>query len=220
MEQLGPILGIGGLIAFVGGIIYIAWLLEKKRTEAMTAYAQAHGYNFEGERPSLVDELTAFKLFNQGRRRTVKNLMRGAKDVGGVRICDYQYTTGSGKHQQVWNQTICLLQTPGRVAPHFFCRRQRALFDSLGKLFGGQDINFDDDPTFSKAYVLQTSGDENQLRHFMSPQLRDALSKMSDKNLVLEVVGDTLLIHQGKRLKPDQIDGLVADAINLRRCWS
>ena len=138
MGQLGPVLGIGGVIAFIAGIVYIAWLLEKKRTEAMSAYAQTHGYAFEGERPSLVDELTAFKLFNQGRRRTVKNLMRGAKDVGGVRICDYQYTTGSGKHQTVWNQTICLLQTPGRAAPHFFCRRQRALFDSLGKLFGGQ----------------------------------------------------------------------------------
>ncbi len=220
MEQLGPVLAIGGVVAFIGGIVYVAWLMEKKRTEAMTAWAQAHAYNFEGERPSLVDELAAFKLFNQGRRRTVKNLMRGSKDSGAVRLCDYQYTTGSGKHQQVHQQTIVVLQTPGRQAPHFFCRRQRALFDSLGKLFGGQDINFDDDPAFSKAYVLQTTGDEQQLRHFMNPGLRDMLTKMGDRNLVLEVVGDTLVLHQGKRLKPDQLDALVADAINLRRHWS
>jgi len=220
MEQLGPFLAIGGVIALIGGIVYLAWLMEKKRTEAMTAYAQAHGYVFEGNSPELIAQLAGFKLFNQGRARTAKNLMRGAKDPGAIRICDYQFTTGSGKHQQVHQQTIVVLATPGRVAPHFFLRRQRALFDALGKVFGGQDINFDDDPTFSKAYVLQTNGDEQQLRGFMSAGLRDTLSKMADKNLMMEVDGDTLVLHQGKRLKPEQIEALVADAINIRRQWS
>ena len=49
-----------------------------------------------------------------------------------------------------------------------------ALFDALGKMFGGQDINFDDDPDFSKAYVLQTNGDEERLRQFMNSKLRSA----------------------------------------------
>ena len=220
MEQLGPILAVGGVVGLIAGIVYLAWLMEKKRTEAMTAFAQSHGYVFEGATPQMIDELTAFKLFNQGRARTAKNTMRGAKDTGAIRICDYQFTTGSGKHQQVHQQTIVVLKTPGRQAPHFFLRRQRALFDALGKVFGGQDINFDDDPTFSKAYVLQTNGDEQQLRGFMSPGLRDALSKMVDKNILMEVVGDTLIMHQGRRLKPDQLEGLIADAINIRRQWS
>ena len=220
MEQLGPVLAIGGVIALIAGIVYLAWLMEKKRTEAMTAFAQAHGYVFEGLTPQLIHELQAFKLFNQGRARTAKNTMRGSKDPGAIRICDYQFTTGSGKQQQVHQQTIVVLTTPGRNAPHFFLRRQRAFFDALGKVFGGQDINFDDDEAFSKAYVLQTNGDEQQLRGFMSPGLRDALTKMVDKNLLMEVVGDTLILHQGKRLKPEQLEGLVADAINIRRQWS
>lgn len=220
MQQLGPFLAIGGVIALIAGIVYLAWLMEKKRTEAMTAWAQSHGYVFEGATPQLIDELSAFKLFNQGRARTAKNTMRGSKEPGAVRICDYQFTTGSGKHQQVHQQTIVVLKTPGRMAPHFFLRRQRALFDALGKVFGGQDINFEDDQAFSKAYVLQTNGDEQQLRGFMSPGLRDALTKMSDKNLLMEVVGDTLVLHLGRRLKPEQLDGLVADAVNIRRNWS
>jgi hypothetical protein len=220
MQQLGPFLAIGGVIALIAGIVYLAWLMEKKRTEAMTAYAQSHGYVFEGATPQLIDELSAFKLFNQGRARTAKNTMRGSKEPGAVRICDYQFTTGSGKHQQVHQQTIVVLKTPGRMAPHFFLRRQRALFDALGKVFGGQDINFEDDQAFSKAYVLQTNGDEQQLRGFMSPGLRDMLTKMSDRNLLMEVVGDTLVLHLGRRLKPEQLDGLVADAVNIRRNWS
>ena len=220
MQQLGPFLAIGGVIALIAGIVYLAWLMEKKRTEAMTAWAQSHGYVFEGATPQLIDELSAFKLFNQGRARTAKNTMRGSKEPGAVRICDYQFTTGSGKHQQVHQQTIVVLKTPGRMAPHFFLRRQRALFDALGKVFGGQDINFEDDQAFSKAYVLQTNGDEQQLRGFMSPGLRDMLTKMSDRNLLMEVVGDTLVLHLGRRLKPEQLEGLVADAVNIRRNWS
>lgn len=220
MQQLGPFLAIGGVIALIAGIVYLAWLMEKKRTEAMTAWAQSHGFVFEGATPQLIDELSAFKLFNQGRARTAKNTMRGSKEPGAVRICDYQFTTGSGKHQQVHQQTIVVLKTPGRMAPHFFLRRQRALFDALGKVFGGQDINFEDDQAFSKAYVLQTNGDEQQLRGFMSPGLRDMLTKMADRNLLMEVVGDTLVLHLGRRLKPEQLDGLVADAVNIRRNWS
>ena len=220
MQQLVPFLAVGGAVGLIGGIVYLAWWMEKKRTEAMTAWAQAHGYVFEGPAQPLIDELSAFKLFNQGRARTAKNLMRGSKEPGAVRICDYQFTTGSGKHQQVHQQTICVLKTPGRMAPHFFIRRQRSLFDALGKVFGGQDINFDDDPVFSKAYVLQTSGDEQQLRGFMSVGLRETLSRMVDRNLMMEVVGDTLILHQGRRLKPDQLEALVADAVNIRRQWS
>lgn len=220
MQQLGPFLAIGGVVALVGGIVYLAWLMEKKRTEAMTAFAQTHGYVFEGVSPNLINELSAFKLFNQGRARTAKNMMRGSKEPGAVRICDYQYTTGSGKQQQVHQVTICVLKTPGRNAPHFFLRRQSKLFDALGKLFGGQDINFDDDPTFSKTYVLQTAGDENQLRGFMTAGLRETLSRMSDRNIMMEVVGDTLVLHHGRRLKPEQLEALVADAVNIRRQWS
>ncbi len=211
MQQLGPFLAIGGVVALIGGIVYLAWLMEKKRTEAMTAFAQNHGYVFEGVSPNLINELSAFKLFNQGRARTAKNLMRGSKEPG---------ATGSGKHQQVHQQTICVLKTPGRNAPHFFLRKQNKLFDALGKLFGGQDINFDDDPTFSKTYVLQTAGDEQQLRGFMTVGLRETLSRMADRNIMMEVVGDTLVLHHGRRLKPEQLEALVADAVNIRRQWS
>ena len=220
MNDLTPILGIVGVAAFIGFFIWVAWYVEKRRREAMAAWAQANGFTYEASGGGLINTLSAFKLFNQGRARVAKNLLRGSKDTGAISICDYQFTTGSGRSQTVHHQTIAILQTPGRHAPHFFLRRQRALFDALGKMFGGQDINFDDDPAFSKAWVLQTGGDENQLRHFMNPALRDTLTRMADRNLVIEVVGDTMLIHHGRRLKPEQLQALMTDAINIRRHWS
>ena len=220
MDKLGPVFAIGGVILFIGGIAYLAWWMDKKRTEAMTAWAQANGFVFEGPAPQLLNELGHFKLFSQGRSRTAKNLMRGSKEVGAVRVCDYQYTTGSGKNSTTHHHTICIINTPNRVAPHFFVRRQNRFFDALGKMFGGQDINFDDDKAFSDAFVLQTEGQEQQLRGFMTPRLREGLLKLQGKSPLIEVNGDVMVFHLGRRLKPEQIGELVADAVNLRRLWS
>lgn len=214
-------LAIIGIVTLVVGLAALWWWLEKKRTEDMQAYAEARGYAFEGEDHSLRGELMRFKLFTLGHSAQVKNAMRGVKELGAVHICDYQYTTGSGKHKTTHDQTIAVLHTPGRRAPHFFVRRQSRFFDALGRLFGGQDINFDDDPEFSSAFVLQTSGDEQQLRHFMSPALREALTRLKHTNLVLEVTGDAMLLHRGKRLgSGEDLDALYADAVNIRRQWS
>ena len=95
MEQLGPVLAVAGVVALIGGIIWLSWYMEKKRREAMDAYAQANGYVFEASAQPIIDELSMFKLFNQGRARQAKNMLRGSKDVGSIRICDYQFTTGS-----------------------------------------------------------------------------------------------------------------------------
>lgn len=210
-----------GVAAFIGLLIWFAWWLEKKRTEKMEAFAQSRGFAFEGEAHSIGNQLYEFKLFNQGHSATVKNAMRGAKEVGAIHVCDYQYVTGSGKNRHTHHQTIAVVHTPGRNAPHFFVRRQNRFFDAVGKLFGGQDINFDDDPEFSKTWVLQTSGDEGSLRHFMSSRLREHLTRVADRNFVLEVSGEYMLIHQSKRLKKEEdIDALLADAVNIRRLWS
>lgn len=214
------VLAVGGVVGLVGGIVTLAWYLEKKRTEAMQAWAQANAFQYEGDAQNLANELGTFKLFNQGRSRKVKNLCRGSKEVGAVRVADYQYVTGSGKHQQTHQQTIVVVNTPGRSAPHFFLRKQNRFFDALDKMFGGQDINFDDDETFSKSFVLQTGGDEQQLRQFMSPRLRDTFNRLIDKNLILEVNGDVMVLHHGRRLKTEQIGELIADAVNIRRSWS
>lgn len=216
-----PVPFIVGFFALVVGVLALSWWLDKKHTEAMQAYAQSRGLTFEGDTNVWLHELRDFKLFAKGYGQRVKNAMRGAKDIGGVRVCDFQFTTGSGKNRHTYDHTIVVLHTPGRRAPPFFARRQLPLFDALGAAFGGQDINFDDDPEFSSRYVLQTSGDEQQLRYFMTSQLREALTRLSDRNLVLEASGELLVVHRGKRLKtPEDLDALMNDAVSIRRLWS
>ncbi len=210
-----------GVVAFIGGLIWLVFWLEKKRTEFMQNYAREKGFTFTGKDQQLWQLLETFKLFDKGHSRELRNAMAGPKDVGQVHFADYRYTTGSGKNRTTHEQTIIVVRTPGRAAPPFFARRQNRFFDAIGKMLGGQDINFDDDPAFSKAYVLQTSGDEQQLRHFFSPRLRETLVGLSGKSPQVEVKDDTLLIHFGRRLKKvEDLDALMADAVNLRRTWN
>lgn len=212
---------IAGSLAFLGAIFGLNWYLAKKRTETMQAYSESRGYTFEGDAHSIGAQLHDFKLFNQGHSARIRNAMRGVKETGAVHICDYQYSTGSGKNRTTHHQTIALLHTPGRRAPHFFMRRQVRFLDAIGKVFGGQDINFEEDPDFSKTWVLQSNGDEALLRRFLSPALREHLNRLAHRNLVVEVNGDLMVIHQSRRLgKHEDIDALLADAVNIRRHWS
>lgn len=217
---MGPVVGIVIGVVIVGLVIYISYVVEKKRTEAMQQYAQSHGLTFEGTTSQLQQWVQGFKLFNQGHSRVLKNVMRGARDQASVAVGDYKYTTGSGKHSQVHNQTICVVRHPGLRVPHFFLRRQVALFDALGKMFGGQDINFDEDPAFSKAFVLQTSGQEQELRRYFNDRARSHFTALANRQVQVEGVGDTILIHFGKRLDPKDLEALVADAINTSRIWA
>jgi hypothetical protein len=163
--------------------------------------------------------MQSFKLFNQGHSRRLTNLLRGSRDDVSISLCDYKYTVGYGKHQQVHLQTICVLRSPKLKLPHFFARRQVALFDFLGKMFGGQDVNFDEDPAFSKAFVLQSVGSEDELRRAFDHNVRAAFTALAGKSLQAEGFNDTLLYHIGRRLKPEQINEVVDDALALRRTF-
>jgi len=214
-DVIGIVL-IGGAVAFVGGIIWFVFWLEKKRTEAVHAWAHANGYSVDADTAGFQAAMAPYKLFNQGHGRRLKNLIRSTRGDLQIAICDYQYTTGSGKHQHTHNQTLCVLQSGKSRLPHFFARRQVAVFDFLGKVFGGQDINFDEDPAFSKAYVLQSSVSEAECRQLFNERVRGVFTGLSGKNIQVEGRDGTLLFHYCRRLKVEQVPELVEDALQVR----
>ncbi len=205
-------------VAIAVGFVALGRVWEKKRTEAMRAYAGGRRFEF-AEADTTVLGGVAFKIWSRGRGQSVTNVIRGMLNDVEIVLCDFRYVIGSGKHKRVHRCSLCLLRTPGRGAPPFFLRRQLALFDGLGKLFGGQDINFPEDRAFSEAYVLQTAADEGALRRFMNPKLRDALVRLKDQRFTVESVGDQVLIEHPRRLKVHDLDGFVTNAMMLRATW-
>lgn len=217
---MDPLIAIVAAVGVIGVIGYLVYLADKKRTEALQQYAQAHGLTFEGTGTDLGGWVQGFKLFNQGRSRQLKNVMRGAKERAQVALADYKYVTGGGKSSTTHRQTVCVVRYPGLHLPHFFVRRQVPLFDALGKMFGGQDLDFEEDPQFSKAYVLQSDEGDGEVRRYFNERARAHFLDLASKNVQVEGDGEVLLLHVGRQLKVEELDGLLADTVNVVRLWA
>lgn len=210
-------------LLFVGVVIVVAIALfalhahqEKQRRLDWATIAPTLGLRYHGEVP-LPDFYPAFKVFSVGRSRSARNVLRGESGRIRVLLGDYQYTTGSGKNSTTHRHTVCILEREGLDLPRCYMRPQN-LFDALGKLFGGQDIDFEDDPVFSKAFVLQGTNVAAIRRRFDRPS-RAWLAAHSRTLQRFEAQGSTI-VFLGPRMEPALAPRFLDDAINFLMIWS
>ncbi|MHB8897386.1 MAG: hypothetical protein ACYC6Y_01420 [Thermoguttaceae bacterium] len=211
MDGIGMIIlgGIGLLV--VGGISLSLWT-EKKRREAWQRTADELGLPFLGDGSEILRRCATLKAFDRGTGRKLYNVIQG--DAGDTRITigDYRFTTGSGKHRTTHVYTACVLESGNLRTPHCYLRPQVAFFDRLGALLGGQDINFDDDPEFSSAYVLQADT-EAAARQLFGEELRSWFAARKSERFYFETRGSLLVFHYGKTRKPAEAGQLMQQAL-------
>jgi hypothetical protein len=207
-----------GMIGTIGLIVVLSIIYsikrEKKRTEAWIRTAEDLGLEFLGEDASMMSRCGSFKFFSSGHSKKIRNVIRG--EAGGIEIyiMDYKYTTGGGKNSHTHRQTICYLNNPALNLPHCYFRPELAFFDFLGKMFGGKDINFDDDPAFSQAYVLQGEN-EIAIREMFSPQVREYFTSKRSTKLNFEAEGGAIMFHTGKRVETEKAKDLMSEALDI-----
>ena len=210
-----PILIVVGVIAIIAGGIAAAIIYDKKRTEKWRMIAQDMNFEFVVKSPGP-PEGYQFKLFTRGRSKNRKNVMSGETNNVSVMMCDYRYTTGSGKNSSTHTQTICIIRDSVLDLPGIFMRREMGFFDKLGEMFGGQDIDFADDPVFSKAFVLQGDNEE-EIRQIFTPELRSMLAGRSKEFSSFEAVGDTIMVSTGRYLKPEKAKELLELTFTIKQ---
>ena len=210
------VLSIVVIVVVFGAIFGGAWYARKRRREGWQALARTMGLEYQEDGRALAARLSGFKLFGLGRNRKTRDVVSGPREDGEIALADHSYVTGSGKNSTTHAQTICVLRAGGPSLTHCFLRRQVAVFDFLGKVFGGQDIDVPDDRAFSKAFVLQ-GRDEAATRALFGPDVRRLFLSMDDRRLQLECVGDTVLLHLGRKLPLREVEGLVERASRIRR---
>ncbi|HPS77932.1 MAG TPA: hypothetical protein PLS53_07245 [Thermoanaerobaculaceae bacterium] len=208
MPQSYVILAILGFAALLGMIWAVSLMLERKRREELAARALEMGLHFAGDAPGFVEAAPPFKLFGRGRGRKARNVLTGSQSGVEIALADYQYTTSSGKNSHTHRQTICLLTARGTALPQSFLRREGAVLDAIGQKLGGQDIDFPEDPDFSKAFVLQGENPEVTRRLF-GAAVRMHLMRSAGTRIELEARGDALVLHRGVRAKPDELRELL-----------
>ncbi len=212
---MNPVIPITAVLVIVAGIvIWVVVTIEKKRTAAWEGISQRLGAGFT-PRGSTVFSTFPFQLFNSGSSRKMKNHLQWESEGVTVHLADYQYTThsysGRDRTSKTYRQTICMLTKEGLDLPRTFLRRQMALIDWVGNKFGSQDINFEEDHEFSKAFVLQ--GDEVRTPQIVGPELRQHLLQNRKAFKTIEMNGNTLMMNFGKRRQPEEYADLVALAM-------
>lgn len=208
MPQLYVLIAIFGLAALLGAIWAVSRRLEKKRREELAARALEMGLHFTEDAQGFVEAAPPFKLFGRGRGRKTRNVLTGSQSGVEIALADYQYTTGSGKDNHTHRQTICLLTARGAALPQSFLRREVPVLDAIGQKLGGQDIDFPEDPDFSKAFVLQGENPE-ATRHLFGAAVRMHLMRSAGTRIELEARGDALVLHRGVRAKPEELRDLL-----------
>jgi len=161
---------------------------------------------------SLIDHLSGFHLFSQGRSKKIVNMIHGDTDAMDLAIFDYRYTVGSGQHSSTHSQTVICFQSDELNLPEFSMRPE-GFFHKIGGMFGYKDIDFESHATFSKAYLLR-GPDEAAIRELFREEMLSHFE--TQKRLCVEGAGNTLVFYRaGRRVKPDEIHSLMEQGFQV-----
>jgi len=186
------------VILFIAGIVaYSAWS-EKKRREALQQFAQENSLVYVREDKAYSEQLTKqpkYELFRQGHSRKAFNFLRGQRYEMKVNLFDYRYTTGSGNHQRILQQTVALidLERPELVQ---FTLKTRGIFQKVAEALGRKGIEFENRPVFSQRYVLK-GNDEAAIRRTFNDSVLSFFEQQG--NLSCEAIEDQLLVYRHNR---------------------
>ena len=138
----------------------------KIRTGAMEKLARRIDYSFEYERAMGISMfLSNFKLFKMGKNQPVYNVIyrKDSANDSETIICDYKYVVHTGKSSHTFRQTVSIFINKKFALPHFYMMPEK-WYHRLGKIFGIDDIDFEEYPKFSRNYYLKGE-DESFIRH-------------------------------------------------------
>jgi len=208
----GPLIAliVTGVVALVGGLIYVAYQAEKRRKEALRTACQMMGFAWEDSAPAHM--LGDFPLFGKGRGSDVKHVSRG--ELGGrpATLAEYSYVISSGKSNHTVRQTVVAF-TEGNTGLPDFDLSPENIFHKIGGAFGYQDIDFEQFEEFSKRYLLRGK-DEEAIRRIFTP---DALMLLQSQPgwTVQSRDGRLLVFRSGKTAKPADLPIFAADALRI-----
>jgi hypothetical protein len=188
------------VIAAAALVISLVFWLERKRRNDLRDLAASMGLRFSPEGPDVYSlEGTRLELFRLGHSRKAVNMIEVASSGGQIRVFDYRYTTGSGKHSQTHNFTVALIASGGSV-PQFDLKPETFMY-KIGELVGFKDIDLPAFPLFSEKYRL-TGPDEAAVHLFFTPR-RAAWFEARPGLRVQGAPGHALLLSNARRLPVD-----------------
>lgn len=197
---------VGACLAIVTTIItvgIVGIIAERRRREAMTQLANELGMDYDTDADIHDHAALAWApLFQRGRRHRSRNVLKQPDSSDSPLIFDYQYTTGSGKHARRHTQTVFLHRPQGLNYPLLEARPE-GFTDAIISTLGWKDIDYSEDPEFSKRYWVKAD-DEIDARSILDPDTRRLL--LNNPRWSVQIKGDTFIFFiKDKTLKPTDI---------------
>lgn len=195
-----PVFFLFPLVIFaVAVVLFIAFVAERRRTEAMRALAAQLGLRYHARSGGIPKQFQFLNRINQGHGRYARNILDGVHRGRQVLIFDYHYTTGSGKNTQHHQFSFFLLRLE-RSFPEVTVRPEIFL-ERLGDMLGLGDIDFES-IEFSNAFHVQ-SRDRRLAYDLCHPRMMDFL--LAHRKIAFEIENDWMAVAMEKCLSPEEI---------------
>lgn len=209
MEPTFVLFAVLGVAAFAV-IAYFAHLQEKKRRDALAAFAAEMGWRFSPQADrTLPARYPEHQAFRRGHSRVARNRLAGTLAVeaeeGGrldlpVEMGDYKYTTGSGKNRRTHNLSYLLIQAPPGTRSSLAVRAEN-LADKMAAAMGFDDIDFES-VEFSDRFHVK-SNNKRFAYDVLHPRMMDFLMNSLAPDIELQT--GALGIHsRGGRWDPPE----------------
>jgi hypothetical protein len=209
-----PLAMFGAVAVIGGGVVLANRMITRRRTRAYETLCMERGWQFDTERPGEEARHTAAcRVFAEGHSHRWTFTIAGKTGGAPFTAFEYRWITGSGKNAQR-HRISGLLWTLEHSIPQFFLTPER-LWDRIAAHFGGQDIDFDESPGFSRAYRLR-GADEAAVRALFTPTRRQRFEQFPDQRV--SGAGSELVWWQNGALPaPDAIDDFLMRGERIRR---
>jgi hypothetical protein len=147
------------IAALVVAVAVISHRMEKQRRAVLAAFARSQGLEYQPERDGDFPEAQNHPWFNQGHARYTKHRIEGIRDIRGerfvVKMGEFHWTTGSGKHQQHHVEAYLLIRPTWPALPNLVIRPE-TFFDKIGDALGFDDIDFES-AEFSRKFMVKST---------------------------------------------------------------
>ena len=194
-------------------VVVIKQKKENERKQEIDDYCKKNNLVYSESAEHIPSGAKNFKLINiEGRNYYAE--MSGTQGDYHFSIFDYYYDTGTKKSGQEHYFTICVMSGDNIKMPQFFVRDENSIIDTLGEMLGGQDIDFDEDPTFSDNFVLQGKS-EALVRQFFDSKVRTAFVKNHKEGYQYEGNQDCFMVSAPECLNLKERLNLLSKAMTI-----
>lgn len=186
-----------------------AWHWEKKRREAMQAWAQQQGFRYHaGKDKALVNRLAAFSVFQRGHSRYARHVCDGERNGRRVTAFDYHYATtnhtGKSRSTKHHHISAVLIETGLPLKP--LTVRAETMFDRFAEMVGFDDIDFES-TEFSRRFHVKST-DRRWAHDVLHQDTMEFL--LASPVFTVEMAGPWIMARRAARVDPSEFSAAVA----------